>query len=305
MPATSEPPPGSVTASEPIFSPASVGRTKRVDLLGRAVGGDVRQRDPAGEQTRPRARRTRPPRRTPPASPPSRAASRPARRPPRGRRPRAARPSRRRGAATAGSRRRPPTPGGAARPPGVRTRGWSPAGPAARRSSVTAAPPGSMTSRERSHSPSALACGSKRVLAATPSPSRPWSSTLTPSRLGSAKISTSSSSASGTSSRTRSTVRNCRSHWARSSCWSPRPHPEADVGVAALVAGAGVHEGAERQPAGDRVVGHARDRVGCRSCLRLRVAAARRPPGRAPPRWCRRAGAPCARPRSRSTYAGR
>ena len=41
------------------------------------------------------------------------------------------------------------------------------------------------TCRDRTHSPSPLACGSNRVDAATPSPSRPWITTLTPPRLGS------------------------------------------------------------------------------------------------------------------------
>ena len=41
-----------------------------------------------------------------------------------------------------------------------------------------------LTCRDRSHSPRALAWGSKRVLAATPSPSSPWISTLTPCEVG-------------------------------------------------------------------------------------------------------------------------
>ena len=41
------------------------------------------------------------------------------------------------------------------------------------------------TTRERSHSPSPLACGSNRVDAATPWPSSPWTTTLTPPRFGS------------------------------------------------------------------------------------------------------------------------
>ncbi len=41
------------------------------------------------------------------------------------------------------------------------------------------------TIRERAHSPSPLACGSKRVDAATPRPSSPWITTFTAPRLGS------------------------------------------------------------------------------------------------------------------------
>ena len=54
--------------------------------------------------------------------------------------------------------------------------------------SLTAAPPGSSTdARERSHSPSALACGSNRVEAATPSPSRPWMTKFRARRLRQAR----------------------------------------------------------------------------------------------------------------------
>jgi exopolyphosphatase/pppGpp-phosphohydrolase len=45
--------------------------------------------------------------------------------------------------------------------------------------------PSTFTSRDRTHSPSPLACGSNRVDAATPSPRRPRISTLTAPRLGS------------------------------------------------------------------------------------------------------------------------
>ena len=79
-------------------------------------------------------------------------------------------------------RRRPPTPAGAAPPRGARTR--AAVSRSARRSAVTAAPPRSSTCRDRSHSPSPLACGSNRVDAATPSPSRPWITMLTAPRFG-------------------------------------------------------------------------------------------------------------------------
>ena len=60
--------------------------------------------------------------------------------------------------------------------------------------------------RPRSHSPTALPCGSKRVLAATPRPSSPSTTTFTARRFGSACTVTGSSAASGSSSRTLSGV---------------------------------------------------------------------------------------------------
>ena len=169
MPATSEPPPGSVIASEPIVSPASVGRTNRSTrsaLPCAAMCGSAM-----------------PPVNSPAISPLDAPASnipswqvdgveqvaalaadllgeRDAEQPLLARRP---------GAARAGSCRRPPTPGGAAPPRGGRTRRPARGSRklAHRRSSWTC------TTRERTHSPSPLACGSNRVEAATPSPSRP------------------------------------------------------------------------------------------------------------------------------------
>ena len=54
--ATSEPPPGSVIASDPIVSPARVGRTNRSTRSALPRRDDVRQRDAAGEQRRQQAR---------------------------------------------------------------------------------------------------------------------------------------------------------------------------------------------------------------------------------------------------------
>src|SRR4029079_12428010 len=65
---------------------------------------------------------------------------------------------------------------------------------------------GISTYRERAHSPSAFACGSKRFDAATPWPSRPCSTTFPPPRLASAHTSTSRSRDSGRSDRTNSEV---------------------------------------------------------------------------------------------------
>src|SRR3954447_3487828 len=65
---------------------------------------------------------------------------------------------------------------------------------------------GTSIRRERRYSPSPLACGSGRVLAATPSPSRPTITTFTARRLGRPKTRTSRSAASGSSSRIRSGV---------------------------------------------------------------------------------------------------
>src|SRR5690606_32195659 len=58
---------------------------------------------------------------------------------------------------------------------------------------------GMATTRARSHSPTALAWGSKRVDEATPSPSSPWIRMLTPARFGSGWTSIRSSAASGRS----------------------------------------------------------------------------------------------------------
>ena len=52
MPATSDPPPGSVIASEPMVSPARVGRTNRSMRSALPLEGDVGQRDAAREQPR-------------------------------------------------------------------------------------------------------------------------------------------------------------------------------------------------------------------------------------------------------------
>ena len=211
MPATSDPPPGSVTASEPIFSPASVGRTNASICSGVAVRRHVRQRDPAGEQRR------RPGPEDPPASKnascsateSSSVAALPADLLGEGDA-RAARPSPRRGAATGAPRRRPPTPGGAASTSrrtnsrvGVLQRQLL----ASSRSSQQLL--GNVTSRERSHSPSPLACGSNRVLRGDAVAEQPVDQHVHAGRLGSAKTSTSRSSASGSSSRTRSTVTSC------------------------------------------------------------------------------------------------
>ena len=203
MPATSEPPPGSVTASAPIFSPASVGRTNASICSRRAVRRHVRQGDPAGEQ------------------PGGQAGG------PTGLEERLLHRHRveQRAALAAdllgeGDAEQPRLRGGQVqRPrdlagvlpllevrldlPAYELAGASPAAPAARRSRSWPSPRSQqllrdVTSRERSHSPRPLACGSNRVLAATPSPSSPWISTFTPCRLGSAKTSTSRSAASGT-----------------------------------------------------------------------------------------------------------
>src|SRR5262245_39853420 len=79
---------------------------------------------------------------------------------------------------------------------------------------------GISTYRERAHSPSPFACGSNRVDAATPCPSSPCSTTLTPPRLGRAKVSTSRSRVSGSSVRTKSGVTRSSSHATRASYFS-------------------------------------------------------------------------------------
>ena len=66
---------------------------------------------------------------------------------------------------------------------------------------------GTSTSRERSHSPTPLACGSKRVPAATPSPSSPATWKSTARRPGSSSRVTGRSAASGSRARSRSAVR--------------------------------------------------------------------------------------------------
>ena len=164
--ATSDPPSGSVIASEPISSPASVGRTNRSTRSGvprAAMWGSamppvnsaaISPLDAPGLEASPRAAR------------PSRAGRRPRRRPPRGTRRRAAPASPPRGAARAAPRRRPPTPGGAARPRADELGGHR--AQRSRSSALTAALLGSPPCRDRAHSPSPLACGSKRVDAATP-----------------------------------------------------------------------------------------------------------------------------------------
>ena len=123
--------------------------------------------------------------------------------------------------------------------------------------SFTAGPPGCATHRERSHSPSPLACGSNRVDAATPWPSRPWTTTLTAPRLG--------SSADVDVEVGRLGQQLADAAW-RHQLGQPGDagvvrrrvdavvrDPEAEVGVAALVARARVDERAQRQPSGQRV----------------------------------------------------
>ena len=143
MPATSEPPPGSVTASAPIISPARVGPDEPVDQVGVAAAAMCGSAMPPVNSAA-----------ISPLDAPasniascsvdaSRAGRRPRRRPPRGTRRRAGPARRPSGAARAGSRRRPPTPGGAARPRGARTPRRSPAEPRAR--AHKQAPPGSCT----------------------------------------------------------------------------------------------------------------------------------------------------------------
>src|SRR5665811_2352373 len=81
---------------------------------------------------------------------------------------------------------------------------------------------GMFTWRARIHSPNALACGSKRVDAATPSPSSPWITMLTANRLENGWISMSSGAASGSSCLTVSAVSSPSSQaYAASRCgWS-------------------------------------------------------------------------------------
>ncbi len=105
---------------------------------------------------------------------------------------------------------------------------------------------GTSTYRDRTHSPSALACGSKRLDAATPSPSRPWSTTLTPPRFASACTSMSSAAASGTRRRTTSGVMVASSQRTRSGRAPCIDGPEAEVGIAPLVARARVRDPSER-----------------------------------------------------------
>src|SRR5690606_29395339 len=71
---------------------------------------------------------------------------------------------------------------------------------------------GMSTRRERSHSPSALACGSNRVDAATPSPRSPTMTKLRARRLGNAARCTGSGAHSGRSRFNSATVRKLRSH---------------------------------------------------------------------------------------------
>ena len=71
---------------------------------------------------------------------------------------------------------------------------------------------GMSTTRARSHSPRLLACGSSRVLAATPSPSSPAMTKLTARRFGSSYRSTGSGAVSGSSSFSLATVRKPASH---------------------------------------------------------------------------------------------
>ena len=79
-------------------------------------------------------------------------------------------------------------------------------------------------------------------------PSNPCTTTLTPPRLGSACTSTSRSRVSGSSSRTKSGVTVASSQATRRVVRRRPvvPHPQTQVGVAALVARPGVHERAER-----------------------------------------------------------
>ena len=103
---------------------------------------------------------------------------------------------------------------------------------------------GMSTCRERSHSPSALACGSNRAGEATPSPRMPSTTKFTARRFGSSCRVTGRPAASGSRRLSSSTVRVCASH-------APRlvgARPDADVRVAALVAAAGAGDGAERHP---------------------------------------------------------
>ena len=116
--------------------------------------------------------------------------------------------------------------------------------------------PGCRPARLRRYSPRPLAWGSGRVDEATPSPSSPTTTKLSAHRFGNAKRRTSRSSASGSRGRNASTVRSASSQAQAAS----RPGPEADVGVAALVARAGPDDGAEGEPPG-----RARRRAGGRT----------------------------------------
>ena len=134
-----------------------------------------------------------------------------------------------------------------------------------RQDASQAVPPGMSTCRERSHSPSALACGSKRACAATPSPSRPSTTKLRARRFGRTCRTTVKSAVSGSSSRNRATV----SAWASQRQAVVAAHPDADVGVAALVAAAGSGDEAEGGAAGR--AGVAGGRAGAASAaLRVR-----------------------------------
>ena len=132
-----------------------------------------------------------------------------------------------------------------------------------------AARSGCRRSRARNHSPRPLACGSCRVEAATPSPSRPWTTKLSARRFGSSTRSTSRPAVSGSSSWNRSTVEPL-----------PQPvvggvgaDPHPDVGVAALVAAAGPGDRAERKP---QVGPSARERSAVAASVRRRRVRRRR-----------------------------
>ena len=111
---------------------------------------------------------------------------------------------------------------------------------------LTGSSSGISSVRLSSHSPTALPCGSKRVLAATPRPSSPSITTLTARRFGSGWTATGRSAASGSSSRTRSRGE----RRGQPGGGLVGAGPDADVRRPALVAAAGPRHGAERRPAG-------------------------------------------------------
>ena len=200
-PATSLPPPGSVIASAPIFSPlARARRTGRLELGGAGgtmIGSAILPvkraaivRDtPApvnASETASASRKVPPP-------PPRFSARRAEQAEPRGLGVQVARhlagvlpglqvrddPLRTNARAVARSFPCSSLPEG----PGWSMPWWpSPPRPRPHHSGSTS---GTSTCRERTHSPSASACGSNRLDAATPSPRSPCDTTLTPPRLGS------------------------------------------------------------------------------------------------------------------------
>ena len=96
--------------------------------------------------------------------------------------------------------------------------------------------------RERSHSPSAFACGSWRASTQHPRPSRPSTTKFSARRLGSTCRVTGSAAVSGSSRRNSSTVSTTASQPKAASSAGP----DADVRRAALVAAAGAGDRAER-----------------------------------------------------------